>query len=309
MGPDELIRVAYVAQRHYRDGHSRIEIAAELGLSRFKVARMLDKARDLGIVRIEIAAPDTIDPELSIGLQNRFGLTHAVAVTTAGEAPKTIQQALGKAAAGLLREIVTEEDLLGFTAGRTLGAAVNHLEELPSCDVVALGGVAGPVREHGVEIIRRVARASGGESYPIFAPMLVQDEQTAHALRNDRIIVDAYAKFDAISKGVVAIGSWDPADSQLYDAAAEQGVADDLVAAGVVGEVCATLFDRDGRIIDAIDHRSISITADQLRAVPEVIAVAGGPTKTDAVRAALRTGLIDSLVTDAALAERLLATP
>ncbi|MGO1849246.1 sugar-binding transcriptional regulator [Microbacterium sp.] len=306
MGPDELIRIAHAARRYYLQDRSRVDIAAELGVSRFKVARMLEKARELGIVTIDVQLPDAIDPELSIGLKNEFGLVHSIVVTSPSQTSEAIRQSLGEATATLLQEIVTPADTLGFTAGRTLDEATKLLVDLPRCDVVALGGIAGPVREHGIEIVRRVARASGGESYPIFAPLLVQDEATAEALKADPLIRDAYSRFGQVTKGVVAIGSWNPPDSQLYDSANQGAIAQELVDRGVVGEVVATLYDRDGRVDSTLDHRSLAITADELRRVPEVIGVAGGTTKVEAIRAALLGGLITSLITDTETARALL---
>ncbi|WP_267421094.1 MULTISPECIES: sugar-binding transcriptional regulator [unclassified Curtobacterium] len=306
MGPDELVRLSLAASRYYRDGKSRVEIADELGISRFKVARMLEKAQEVGIVRIEIDTPTAVDLELSAGLRSKFGLNRAFAVATPSDSSEVVQDALGRVAADLLQEIVTSDDLLGLTAGRTLDAMTRHLTRLPYCDVVALGGVAGPVEEHGVEIIRRVGQVSGGRTYPIFAPLFVASADAARALRSDRGIADAYARFTRVTIGVVAVGSWNPPASQLFDAANEAGIAQALIAEGAVGEVGATLFDRHGRIISSIDDRSMAITAEQLRAIPEVIAVAGGEAKTDAVGAAIESGLVKSLVTDVHLARCLM---
>lgn len=308
MGPDERIRIAHAARRFYLEDRNQVDIGKELGVSRFKVARMLEKARELGIVMIDVQLPDEISPELSIGLKNRFGLVHAIAVAAPSRTPDAIRQSLGQATATLLQEIVTPADTLGFTAGRTLDEATKLLSGLPRCDVVALGGIAGPVREHGVEIVRRVARASGGESYPIFAPLLVKDETTAAALRADPLIREAYSRFSRVTKGVVAIGSWNPPDSQLYDSANQGTTAQELVARGVVGEVVATLYDRDGNADSTLDERSLAITAEELKRIPEVIGVAGGAAKVEAIRAALLGGYITSLITDADTAVALLAS-
>ena len=53
-GPAQLVLTASVARRYYLDGKSKIEIADEFKVSRFKVARLLDDARASGLVRIEI---------------------------------------------------------------------------------------------------------------------------------------------------------------------------------------------------------------------------------------------------------------
>ena len=60
-GRAALTLAALVARRYYLDQRSKVEIAGELGLSRFKIARLLDMARDSGLVRIEIGHPSLID--------------------------------------------------------------------------------------------------------------------------------------------------------------------------------------------------------------------------------------------------------
>jgi DNA-binding transcriptional regulator LsrR (DeoR family) len=81
VGPDELFQRAVIARRYYLEGRTRIQIADEFGLSRFKVTRMLDEAIESGMVEIKIHNPGSIDVELSTALQKRYGLEHAYAVT------------------------------------------------------------------------------------------------------------------------------------------------------------------------------------------------------------------------------------
>ena len=306
MGPDELVRMGHVASRHYRDGLTRVEIAEELGISRFKVGRLLDRAREMGIVRVEITTFGTIDVDLSVQLRKTFGLYRALAVITPDTDDEIMRHNLGSAAAQLLSEIIEEGDLIGLAAGRTLNAMSAQLSTLPHCDCVGLGGVASPVVEHGIEVVRQFAQAAGGRSWPIFAPLLVDSPSSAKSLRQDPHISQAYSRFPEVTKAVVAIGSLNPPDSQLYDAAQRLGVADRFLTRGAAGEMLSTLYDENGSIIDVFDDVSLAMSETQLRAVPEVIAVAGGQRKTAAVLAGLRTGIIDSLVTDFALAQRLL---
>src|SRR3954462_11690040 len=82
-GPAALVLTATVARRHYLEGESKSDIAAALGLSRFKVARLIDQALAAGIVRIEIDSPGEIDLDLSSRLCERHDLRHCVVVTTA----------------------------------------------------------------------------------------------------------------------------------------------------------------------------------------------------------------------------------
>jgi DNA-binding transcriptional regulator LsrR (DeoR family) len=50
----------------------------------------------------------------------------------------------------------------------------------------------------------------------------------------------------------------------------------------------------------------IGITGEQLRRIPEVVAVAGGVDKADAVGVVLRTGFVTTLITNASVAQQLL---
>src|SRR5690242_8297188 len=112
-GPAALVLTATVARRYYLEGVSKSDIAAELGVSRFKVARLLDRARETGIVRIELHAPGGIDLDLSVRLRTAHGLRHCVVVDAPEDDDDLLRAALGRAAAELLSEIVEPGDVLG----------------------------------------------------------------------------------------------------------------------------------------------------------------------------------------------------
>ena len=76
--PSEVVLAARVARQYYLEGVSKVDIADRLGISRFRVARLLDSARDAGMVRIEIGLPGgSLDAALSAELCSALGLRHA----------------------------------------------------------------------------------------------------------------------------------------------------------------------------------------------------------------------------------------
>ena len=85
MGPAELVQAAAMARRFYLEGKSKIQIAEEFGVSRFKVARVLETALERDLVRIEIRVPAELDAERSDALRARYGLRHAVVVESPAE--------------------------------------------------------------------------------------------------------------------------------------------------------------------------------------------------------------------------------
>ena len=121
MGPDELFQRAVIARRYYLEGRTRIQIAEEFGLSRFKVARMLDEALESGMVEITIHNPGSIDVDLSTALQRRYGLRarlrrrRPMPSNTADRV-----EAVAKAMAELLQSILRDGDVIGVDCGRTL---------------------------------------------------------------------------------------------------------------------------------------------------------------------------------------------
>lgn len=311
MGPAELMQAAAMARRFYLEGKSKIQIADEFGVSRFKVARVLESAVEHDLVRIEIRVPAELDADRSDALRARFGLRHVVVAEAPADAPDDTPdpENLGEVAAELLGELVSEGDVLGLAWGRSTIHMAAALRELPPCTVVQLTGVydAGTAERGSVEAVRRAAAVSGGEAHPIYAPMLLPDPGTAAALRRQPGIAGAFEYFDKVTIAAVSIGSWEPGISTVHDMVGAEERAH-YAALGVAAEMSAHLFDADGRRIGRdLQERCITVEADRLRRVPEVVAIAGGSRKAEAIAAVLRSGLVTSLVTDTAAADQLLA--
>jgi DNA-binding transcriptional regulator LsrR (DeoR family) len=307
-GPAQLVLTASVARRYYLDGRSKVEIAEEFALSRFKVARLLDDARTSGLVRIEIGHPGVVDVELSARLMEALGLTHCVVTDTPDDHPATLREHLGAAAAELLSEIVTPEDVLGLSWARSVSAMAGVLRVLAPVPVVQLtGALARPgADDSSIELVREVARVAGGAAYFFYAPMAVPDPTTARALRGQPEVARAFGLIGSVTKAVAGVGAWQPEQSTLYEATSEAERAE-LREAGVCAEVSGVLIDDAGEPVTApLTERMIGITAAQMRAVPEVIGIVYGLAKARAVSAAVRGGYVDSLVTHSTLATALI---
>jgi DNA-binding transcriptional regulator LsrR (DeoR family) len=306
-GPAELVETGLIARRYYLEHKTKKEIGEELGISRFQVARLLDAAIESGLVTITVSTPTSIDIELSDRVRSAYQLRRAVVAVSPDETEISLRDTLGRVAGQLLREIVTADDVIGIGWGRTLEAMTAALSPLPvPCPVVQITGVVGSLTENSLELVRRLAAASGGLAYHFFAPLVVPDAHTASVLRNQPDVLEASSRFGTITVAVVSVGSWNPADSQLRNAIPddERKVLEDL---GVVAEICAVFLDRDGHTVRSeTGSHCISISSEQLHHIEEVIAVAGGQSKVAAIRAVLRGGYVTTLVTDTIAARGLL---
>ena len=307
-GPAATVLAATIARRYYFDEASKSEIAAELGLSRFKVARILDQARSSGLVRIELHYEGEIDIDLSVRLAARLGVRRCLVIDTPDEDETQLRNALGRVASGLLAETTTAEDVLGMAWSRTLMAMCSALTSLAPCAVVQLSGALSrpDVDESSIELVRQVAQIAGGAAYCFYAPMIVPDADTARSLRAQPELARAMERFSDLTVAMVSIGAWMPGHSTVADAATAEEYRADLER-GACAEVCGIQLDAEGTPLQTpLSRRLISIPPEQLRAVPEIIAVAYKAQKAEAVRAAVRAGLVTSLVTHASLAQELL---
>lgn len=307
-GPAHLVLTASVARRYYLDGRSKVEIAEEFALSRFKVARLLDDARSSGLVRIEIGHTGVIDVELSGRLMTALGLTHCVVTATPDDHPGALRALLGAAAADLLSEIVTGDDVLGLSWSRAVATMATTLRRLPPVPVVQLTGALARPGEDGspIELVRAVAHVSGGPAYFFYAPMAVADATTAKALRRQPEVARAFGLIGSVTRAVVGVGAWEHEQSTLFDATPDAERLD-LQRNGACAEVSGIVVDPAGCPIPAaLTERMIGITVEQMRAIPEVIGIVYGEAKTGATLAAVRGGLVDSIVTHSTLAEALL---
>ena len=113
---------AAVARRHYVDDRSKIEIAAEFGLSRFKVARLLERARAQGLVRIEIRDPYAVDAQLSRRLRDVLGIRRALVLGGVTDARIDV----GALAALHLRDVLEPGSTLGIAWSRSTQALVEQ---------------------------------------------------------------------------------------------------------------------------------------------------------------------------------------
>jgi DNA-binding transcriptional regulator LsrR (DeoR family) len=300
---------AWIAQKYFIEKKLKREIAEELGISRFRVARLIRASIADGTVRIqiEIRNPEGIEGELSSRLQHAFGLRRVV-VVTAHPDPASTMRAVAKAAAAVVAETLEPNDVLGISWGRALNAMVDLLPPLPPCPIVQMAGGSSDwdLSVNAVDLVRRAGTRTGAKVYALHAPLAVASPELARALRHDPAISQTLAMFPSVTKAVVGVGCWSPPGSTIRDILPEADRAV-LEARGVVGDACGSFWTRDGEAVDTpLQERLIAFRESDLRAVPELIAVTHGRERASGIEAVLLAGFATTLVTDSEVAHQLL---
>ena len=311
---DELRLMTRVARLYYELGLKQPEIAARLRLSQPKVSRLLKGAQDEGIVRISVRAPSGTNPELEEALEARFGLSDVEIVDISRDEDDAAVRELGAAAAFHMETTVRSGDVIGVSSwSATLLAMVNAMHPVSGVKdvrvVQILGGGGDPAAEgHATHLVRRLTDLVHGAGTFLPAPSSVGSAAARDVLLQDPFVARAVALWDRLDVAYVGIGGQEP--SGLLASSGNIFSPEELRIvreAGGVGDIGLRYLCADGRPVDTpLDERVIGIGLEQLKRVPRSVAVAGGPRKTEAIRAALVGGWINCLITDTYTAERLM---
>jgi deoxyribonucleoside regulator len=301
--------MAQVARLYYEDDQTQEEIAAALGLSRPKISRLLRQARDEGIVQISIHDPLDSDEPLAQQLLQAFDLKTAIVVPSGSG---LTNRHLGHAAARYLAETLHDGDALGIGWGRTLCEVVNALpdrEREAHVHVVPLVGGLGQVSPSFQvnELAQRLAMSFGGTWQCLYAPAILESQEALNTLAAQPDIQRITERWSHLKYALVGIGNSDFHSEVrvLFIDYLRPEVQDSLRAAGAAGDICVRFFDGEG--IPCPSNVSVlGIDLAQLKAVEQVIAVAGGANKVDAILGALRGGYVSTLITDSVAAQGIL---
>jgi DNA-binding transcriptional regulator LsrR (DeoR family) len=310
---DEHRLLVKVSKMYYEEGLAQDDIILRLNLSRSKISRLLQQARDEGIVQITVTTPRHMFSELENRLEKKYGLSEVVVVEAhSADSVENIIHELGVAAAGYLERFVVPSTTLGISWGSTLRYMVAslHSKRLPKTRVVQIiGGLGPPEAEvHATDLCHRFARSFGSQLTLLPVPGIVATQDARNVLMSDLYVKQAMEMFNQLDIVFVGIGA-PVADSVLIrdGSILSHAELDVLLQKGVVGDIALRFFDAQGQPIQSeIDRRVIGITLDQLQHIRRVVGVAGGPEKFQAIQGALRGKLINVLITDSVNAEKLL---
>ena len=304
-----------VARLYHSRGVRQTEIASRLGISQARVSRLLRAAEEAQIVRTVVVTPDGLYAELEEALETRYHLDQVHVVDIIDDDEIELTNDLGRAAATALQSLPGEAETIGFTSWsrslRQMAHVMRPSRRQGDITVVEMLGDVGPPRlEHeATRATQRIADIVGATPLFLRTPGVLASASLREAtIDHDAHTRAALAAHDHIDLALVGIGNCEietPLVAGDNFFSTEQ--LERAKSLGAVGQVNLRFIDVDGRAVASeLDALVIGVTLDQLKVVKRRVGVAGGASKYEAVRAALRGGWINTLVTDVVTAERLL---
>jgi DNA-binding transcriptional regulator LsrR (DeoR family) len=305
-----MLKVCYQA---YRRQLSHTEIAANLGISRFQVARLLRAAHDAGYVSVNILEPERWHSGLEAELEERLGLKAVIIVDGEDVDEPELQSRVADAAGRFLLEQALDGAVIGISLGETMQRLVAQLPaRIPAKAEVAqlIGGRGGITSEvSSITLAIDLARRFGTEPHLLFAPAVVDSAQRQVLLAHDDLRA-TFDKFTQLDIAVLGVGSLTEAETSRlrYGGVIDDALHGDLIRRGAVADVLSYVLTDDGEVLSSgLEDRTISIGLDDLRRTPRRIGVASGWRKSRAVRAAIASGLVNILVTDSQIGSALIS--
>ncbi|WP_223641147.1 sugar-binding transcriptional regulator [Rhodobacter sp. TJ_12] len=307
--------IARVAQMYHIEKQRQADIAKHLRMSQATVSRMLKRAVEEEIVRTSVVAPPGTYAALEEALRIHFALPEAIVVECSEERDGAIMARIGEAAAHFVEATLQAGEVIGVSSwSETILKMVDNIHPMKAAKaryvVQTLGGMGDPsVQTQASQLTTRLAKLTGAEPRLLAAPGVAQSREAKLAMVSDPYVRATMDLFHAISLAVIGIGSIEP--SRMLVRSGNVFSSHELqeeVEAGAVGDMGLRFFNAAGApVVTPLDERVIGMRLEDLAKVDRVLALAGGPGKVEAIAGALRTGVIDVLVTDKFTARRLLA--
>ncbi|ECJ5701897.1 sugar-binding transcriptional regulator [Salmonella enterica subsp. enterica] len=294
-----------IAIAYYCDEITQEEIANKFGLSRIKVGRLLKRAKEEGIVEINVRYHPVFSTQLEKQLKERFPVSRALIALDHHDEEEQRRQVASLVSA-YLNNVLKDNVVVAVGQGRNVASVAESSGVIQGRDCRFICGIGGTHRPGDVinadHISRLLAKKFGGSSESLYAPAYVENIQLKELLLHNGTIketLDRARKADIALVGIgdmneesymVKLGWFTP--HEINDASLNQGVIGDIAG--------YDFFNARGEHVNTVmDNRVIGLSVEELRQIPCVIAIASENTKAMAIMGTLRTGAIDIIATSA----------
>lgn len=296
-----------ILEYYYLNDLSQHEIAAKLNITRVAVSRYISRARRDGLIEFKIKYPANYTvgrhEKLEQEFKNQYNLKDCIIVSSHRDYHDTVRE-LSEHLSNILSGIVNDNTFIGVGWGTTLETTVQMLEvnEKHKVKVVPLVGGYGKYFDdmHSNNIARMLAEKYDGSSYVTNIPAAFDTKEIKDAILRDSAAKEIFRLAKRVEVALLCMSDLS-AQSTLYRSGQmNQEDIDYLSGLGVIGDINYIFVDRDGNFVpNEISERTTTIFPIELmKSVKYVIGIAIGERKAEILRAALKGGLINILMTD-----------
>lgn len=303
--------IAEVCWHYYINEMTQAEIAEVMGVTRLRVNQAIQRAKQTGMVKVQIESPFLPRLDLQDALKQRFGLDGAY-VAPANPRAYDYHRPVGAALADYLTASLKTKNWkkIGVSWGMTLQAAITRMTEqsYPEIEVLSMiGGTSQGARFNSFGIASGFAERLGAKYSLLAAPVFLSDGVDLDLFLSQALFQTHIAKFRELDAAILTASNLSERSYLISTGLPDEISTADLTQAGAIGDVVGRFLDTDGNSVsNALEGRTIGIELEVLRAIPDRILAAAGHHKVEIIVAALKRGLANTLITDDVTAPLLL---
>ncbi|QPK80889.1 sugar-binding protein [Schaalia sp. ZJ405] len=310
MEGDREMLALRAAQLYYYENLTQGAIAERMHCTRWTVGRLLEEAREAGIVRITIAHPQARVRSLEKRFLDAFDITDAIIVREQDSVGAT-KRLVAQASADFITAIRPRPQSIGVAWGRTITQVSHAMPDDWASGVDIYQTYGGLVRSNDDEVadsIGLMARKARGIGHMLPAPAIVTDAELGRRLRREPSVaktLTAGPKSDLLlySPGVLENESVLVRSGFLSPAG-----MDKLRNMGAATDLFSHFVDREGNpVSQELEARTIGVSLDAVRRAKRKMLVGSGPQKVLPMWIALSIGLASIVVADEVTAEAILS--
>jgi DNA-binding transcriptional regulator LsrR (DeoR family) len=290
-------------------GLNQEETSRRLGLTRARVNKLLQQARETGLVSITINDRDVGLLPVEETLRRTFGLDFCIATPALGLGGDSATladialRAVGTAGARFLRDRLAEKPdaVIGTGWGRTLAHLARQMSGVstPRARFISLmGSLTANSAFNPFEVVQALAQATGGEGYFLPVPFIADTPEDRAVLLAQRVVARPLDLARRADVAIISVGELTETSLLRTQGMITSEDLADLRRSGAVGDTNGIFFDAAGRPVDhPLNARSIGAGFPDLARATTIL-LSAGTSKTAATEALLRSGIIRGLIID-----------
>ena len=299
-----------VVWSYYIGNMTQQQIADRFGLTRMRVNKIVGQARTSGAVHIELRMPLASCVALEAEVKARYDLADVTIVPAVAEEDQQ-RRVIAEAASEVVQGLLRDGQTIGIGWGRTLSLALRRLrpQAMTRSRVLSLmGGMAQGSDANMFDLATSLATTLGTRCRYLPSLLYYPDEDTFSSLLAHPPIADVLDEARRADLALLSCGDLSPRSQLFSGAQVKLEEIAGLKEAGAVGDILGTFLDADGAAVDhSLNRRVMALRPIELSSLPNVVLASGGVFKLPIIRALLRAGYVDRLVTDEQVANQLVA--
>jgi DNA-binding transcriptional regulator LsrR (DeoR family) len=300
-----------ILKYYYIDNMTQQEIADKLNISRIKVLRYINHAKDNGLIEVKLNIPLKDSFELESSMEAAFNLRECRIVPSFSNENEIYKYA-GIELADLLKRLLKKDMYVGVSWSQSFRNVLEHtnpVNKMPLHVVPIIGGLELDGTTTNSNTIAHIfTEKAGGVNYTINIPAVFDSVEAKDIIENEwhtKKIKELAGKIELVIIGIGDMGVDGTIFKSGYFKPAEKNYLDSLKIAAIIN---LNFIDSEGEEIKTdIDKRIIKIlTLERFKILNNVIGIAFGENKVNPIKAALNGRILKYLITDENTAKKLL---